>query len=285
MADEAPQEQAVLSQTIQDLLIKCGVPENAYQGQTAAERIAEDVFDNDFDSFIDKTYTDLETDWKSYLALANNRGKITLSPRVKKNIKALVQWVKDTIRLDIDPALTDFGMGQVARLNKRYHTHKDWLNKAADKAKTAKPKQFTEKMKWIDWKDSFANFLRTQPGRNGVPLSYVIRDNDEPVEKRNAEFLDDYIDQAPLTGPAFASDASEVHTFIVSFITKNETAKNKIMLYLPNNNRRKDYQALRDHYKGVSSTAKAIVKAEDNITNMFYAGKKKPHMWWDKFET
>ena len=82
-------------------------------------------------------------------------------------------------------------------------------------------------MKWIDWKDSFANFLRTQPGRNGVPLSYVIRDNDEPVEKRNAEFLDDYIDQAPLTGPAFASDASEVHTFIVSFITENETAKIK----------------------------------------------------------
>ena len=82
--------------------------------------------------------------------MTNNEGKITLSPRVKKNIKALVQWMKDTIRLDIDPALTDFDMGQVARLNKRYHTHEDWLNKAADKAKTAKPKQFTEKIKWID---------------------------------------------------------------------------------------------------------------------------------------
>ena len=207
-----------------------------------------------------------------------------MAPRVKKNIKALVQWVKDMVRMSRNPANERFPIADAAKLIKRYNTHKDQLSKATDKVKTAKPKQFTQKTKWIDWCDSFVNFLHTQPRRNGVPLSYVIHNSNNPIIRENAKFLNDYIDQAQLYGDAFASDASKVHTFIISFITENETAENKIMPYLQQNNGRTDYQLLRDHYEGVSATTKAIVKSEEDLTNMFSASEKKPHIWWDEFE-
>ena len=111
-----------------------------------------------------------------------------------------------------------------ANILKHYHMYEQWLSKAAEKSKAAKPKQFTEKMKWMDWRDLFVIFLSTQPGRNGIPLSYIIREHQQPVVCHNTEFLDDYVDQAILDGPAFASDANEVHMYLVNFIIKNQTA-------------------------------------------------------------
>lgn len=86
-----------------------------------------------------------------------------------------MQWVRDKIRTGNDPT-QDVFMADVntTPLIKRHHTHQVWLSMAAEKAKTAKPKQFTDKVKWIDWKDSFKNFLCTQAGRNGIPLNYII---------------------------------------------------------------------------------------------------------------
>ena len=97
--------------------------------------------------------------------------------------------------------------------------------------------------------------------------------------------MDDYVDQAPITGPEFAADAEEVHTYIVSFITENPTAENKILPHMAEANGRLDFQTLRDYYEGVGVNATAIVRAEDDIANLFYAGEKKPHMWWAEFES
>ena len=140
-------------------------------------------------------------------------------------------------------------------------------------------------MKWMDWRDLFVIFLSTQPGRNGIPLSYIIREHQQPVVCHNTEFLDDYVDQAILDGPAFASDANEVHMYLVNFIIKNQTAWNKILPHMALANGRVDYKALKDQYKGVWANARAIVKAEDDLQNMFYAGERKPHMWLEEFET
>jgi hypothetical protein len=67
---------------------------------------------------------------------------------------------------------------------------------------------------------------------------------------------------APLNGEAFAIDAADVHTFIVNFISGNETAEAKIQAYETNNNGRLDYIALREHYEGVGLHSLDITKAE-----------------------
>ena len=82
-----------------------------------------------------------------------------------------------------------------------------------------------------------------------------------------------------------ALDAADVHTYLVSFTTKNSTAENKLMPHLLQNNGRLDYQTLKDHYEGVGANATLITKTEKDIESLFYAGEEKAHMWWEEFKT
>ena len=70
----------------------------------------------------------------------------------------------------------------------------------------------------------------------------------------------------------------------MNFIMGNQVAESKVQIHQARNNGRLDFIALRDHYEGVGILAVDIQKAEITIRNLFYAGKKKPHMWWDEFE-
>ena len=40
--------------------------------------------------------------------------------------------------------------------------------------------------------------------------------------------------------------------------------------------------ALNGFYEGVGANAKAILAADNDIQELYYAGEKKPHMWWDE---
>ena len=81
--------------TIEEAPELCGVDNSAvfgqFNGQTQVQRIAQDVFDKDFTSCIDKTVSELEDDWKTYAQQTANQGQIRLRPVTKKNIKALIQ--------------------------------------------------------------------------------------------------------------------------------------------------------------------------------------------------
>ena len=85
---------AANAQTVFDAMVACGV-DNAirFNGATAAMRIAEEVFDNDFMSCIDKDISEIEEDFKTYAGLTVNQGQIRLHPGTKRQIKAFMQWV------------------------------------------------------------------------------------------------------------------------------------------------------------------------------------------------
>jgi hypothetical protein len=84
-------------------------------------------------------------------------------------------------------------------------------------------------------------------------LKYICRTNNAPDPTPNSDFLDDYVSIAALLedGKAFTIDAADVHTFIVNFISGNETAEAKIQAHEAQNNGRLDYIALKEHYEGV----------------------------------
>ena len=63
----------------------------------------------------------------------------------------------------------------------------------------------------MDWKATLINFLKYQPGRNGVLLKYFIRDNVASIVRTNTNFIDDYVDRTPLTGRVFNTNESKVH--------------------------------------------------------------------------
>ena len=102
--------------------------------------------------------------------------------------------------MDEDTAAVNFKVSDRNDLIELYNIHKQWTDDASTMAKNFMPNIFTEKMEWMDWKATLANFLKSQPGRNGSPLNYVVRNNQGTVIRNNSNLLDDYSDRATLTG-------------------------------------------------------------------------------------
>ena len=73
--------------------------------------------------------------------------------------------------------------------------------------------------------------MRAIPGRDGVPLKYIIRENDLPDHTPNKDFLDDYVNNATLMGELFTIDEAEVHTLIVNLISQNEEPESVIKVH------------------------------------------------------
>ena len=80
-------------------------------------------------------------------------------------------------------------------------------------------------------------------------------------------------------------DSTKVHLFILRLISDNPVAEQKLLPHKDDNNERLDYLALKQFYEGVGANSKAILAAEKDLVELFYAGEKKPHMWWDEFES
>jgi hypothetical protein len=105
--------------------------------------------------------------------------------------------------------------------------------------------------------------LSTIPGVNGVPLSYVIREN-EQLEDSAAykSFNECAIASAPSTGASFQADAArKVHQLINCFL-QTETAEQWVKPHVRKQNGRIDFKALRAHYSREGNTSRRIADAE-----------------------
>jgi hypothetical protein len=126
--------------------------------------------------------------------------------------------------------------------------------------------------------------LRAIPGRDGVPLKYVCRTNPLPDPTLQRDFIDEYINCAPLQGEAYVIDSSQVYTFLASFVVGNPQAETKIQSINDTSDGRTAFLSLLHHYEGVGVYALDVAQAEKIISSLFYSGEKRPHMWWDEFE-
>ena len=272
--------------TVRDAMVLCGINDtDQHQGQTPAQRFATDIFSDSFTMCLDKTVDEINNDIKQYATLTQNQGQIRINPGNRQNIQAFVQWSRDMVRTGREPSLIPFPIQDVATLIRNYKSHKAYVDKSKTITEAAKPIKFKETMKWDDWNPTFLNFLKAIPGRNGVPLSYICRENQQPLpHDPNAEYLENYINQAPLHGDAYVTDAAEVHTYLINFMSNNPTAEVKMLPHADENDGRLDYLALTQHYEGVGVLGVNVLKAEETLKSLFYSGEKKPAMWWDEFE-
>ena len=164
-----------MANTVRDALALCGINNVAlFGGRTQAERIATEVYGDDFDACKDKTHDELKEDLKSYSQLSVANGRIRLNPGVKRNLKAFMHWCCDQSCCGIDATTVPFPVAVVPRLLREEQIHLKFLQKSKSIAENARPKMFLKDMKWEDWKPIFSNFLKSIPGFNGIPLSYII---------------------------------------------------------------------------------------------------------------
>ena len=85
---------------------------------------------------------------------------------------------------------------QRATLRKVEHDQVETISKAAD------PGKFKDEHKWPNWEPAFINYLSTIPGLYHMPLSYVVRENEDPAHDRDSGriFRQRWLPVHPCTG-------------------------------------------------------------------------------------
>ena len=146
-----------------EAVILCGVSNAPRAGivGTDAERISENVFNNNFESCMDYDEEQLKAGLKTFSELRANQGEITLMPIVKKRLLAFIQFAKDEIWMGRNLGAIAFPVGNMTALLKRMKTHERWVEKSSN---VPKPKEFTKDVKWDDWEIIFVDYLGLIPG-------------------------------------------------------------------------------------------------------------------------
>ena len=160
-------------------------------------------------------------------------------------------------------------MAQCASLRKTDAEQVDTMSKAVD------PGKFKDKKKWPDWEPPFMNYLSTIPGVRGVPLLYVISENDAP--NHEMDFGNDFttcsIACAPLEDASFRADARKVHQLLMNVLVA-ESAEQWIKDLTPHVNGKRDREALRDHYGGEGNGSRRIMTAEKLRESLHYKSER-----------
>ena len=139
---------AAVTFTVKYAMVACGCDDHTLNNsQLIAVRIAADIFDDNFESGVDISYSNLDEDLKSYSALTVANGQICLNPRTKKNIRAYIQWTRDKFRRGKDPTIVAFPVADAQKYIKRQKIHEAWVKKSKSMAEVSTPAQFSSTTK------------------------------------------------------------------------------------------------------------------------------------------
>ena len=72
----------------------------------------------------------------------------------------------------------------------RADIRKSMENQTKSSADVASPGPLKNEKQWKHWEEKFVNYTRSHIRANGVPLSYIIHDNEEPyINGEHTEFI------------------------------------------------------------------------------------------------
>lgn len=244
-----------------------------------------------FDAILSLTETDVSSLSKGFADRRMADGRITFGLRRTNLLKAVIHWAQDFRRISREVTLDGIAdadefkaaieiAAQRAKIRKHNADESDAVSKAADPGKLKRQKE------WTAWSRGLKNYLSTILGQNGVPLSYIIRENEQPDYALEAENDYDFeelsVNCAPMTGLVFKTDARKVHQLIHGFV-QGETSETWIKASERRNNGRLDYLALLAHYGGEGNKAVRIKEAENLRKTLIY--KNERVMSFEKFLT
>ena len=208
-----------------------------------------------------------------------NEGRIIFGLKKTKRMIALMHWVQDFYRCSETPTLQGiedqnsfFSALDTAIL--RANVRVNAANQVDTVSKAADPRKFKDESKWAEWEQAFVNYLSTIPGVDGIPLSYIVREDEiDEDEEEDEDFQARTVRLAPLEGTNFKADAKKVHQLMKSFLNA-ETAEQWVKGLARKQNGRLDMQALRRHYGGEGNTSRRITVAERIRDTLFYKSER-----------
>ena len=218
---------------------------------------------------------------KNITNMADEFGKRTIADgrivfglgRVMKLI-GIMHWIQDHYRTDDVPDHDTFNLHELAEAQNRAIVRQANKDSEDTNTKTAKPGQFKDESKWPEWEKAFMTYLAIVPGVNGIPLSYVVREDEHPDPNAvYTTFKQRMIARAPLTGQNYDSDTFQVHTLLAGFI-QGEQSESWIRHLAKHEDGRRDMIALRRHYAGEGNSTRRISDAKRIQTTLHYKSER-----------
>ena len=251
---------------------------------TAAHRaiISADLMPNPgkLENLLDETEEGIKDTCLSY-----NRGdpgdRIRISRSVVKKLVSLMHWAKDKHRVNERIEFPN-GTDQMELLQQIADaTVREQCRKTQKKAGEALiTHEFNSKLKnsaqWERWKVEFKSTLSSIIGAKGIPLSYVIRENDDQQLLNNAEASWDekFVSAVSLTGPEFNIDKMTVHQIILRNVAEDSDAYTYLKPRIRDENGRTDIKALRLRYENQATQQEKINEANRILETLVYKNER-----------
>jgi hypothetical protein len=221
----------------------------------------------DFRYLVDKDIRDMAEEFAKRSAA---QGRITFGLGRIKKLTGLMHWVQDCFRTNDDPNDMVFNEEALAEAQSRALIRKSDIDLVDTNTKAADPGKFRDERKWPEWNKAFTNYLSVIPGVSGIPLSYVIRDDENPDEDAMyLSFNERMIARAPHTGQYYEADSRRVHNLLTGFL-HGEPTETWIRSLSRFQDGRRDILALRRHYAGEGNSTRRIADAKRIQTSLFY---------------
>ena len=110
-------------------------------------------------------------------------GRMYFGTRQIKYLKAFTHWIPDFYRTSGLP--TFFGLSaivfksQLDRAAARANIRKNMADQTKTSTDAASTGPLENENQWKHWEEKFAYYARSRIGASGVPLLYIIRENDQ----------------------------------------------------------------------------------------------------------
>ena len=225
----------------------------------------------DVRSLTEKDVLAFNTDWASR---TQGNGRFHIGTRRSKMLQAFVHWVQDFQRVSGEVSIIGLNENsfklQLHRALARSVIRKNLKDQTSSASDAASPGPLESERKWKQWEENFINYARTHMGANGIPLSYVIREDDAPkINGTFTDFISQTIDCAPLSGEFYLADRLSVFNMLVSFTT-GQPSGDWIKSTVRHTDGRRSMKALRDHFAGEGNATRNISEADRLKESLHY---------------
>ena len=147
--------------TVAQAMVQCGVPlVPAFNGNTPAERVANQIFMDSFETTLNITTEEVSDAMTAFTKLTIANGRIPLQLGAKRRVLAFMQWSRSMIRTGRDPTLVAFPVADILTLTRDLQTCKRFEKQSDLLATQAKPKCFKADTQWEDWEPTLVKYLR-----------------------------------------------------------------------------------------------------------------------------
>jgi hypothetical protein len=213
----------------------------------------------DFRYLVEKDLRDMADEFGKRTQMA---GKIVFGLGRTKKLVGVMHWIQDCFRANDVPNHEHFDEDILFEALSLAQIRKSDVELVTTNTKAADPGKFKDERKWPEWEKAFINYLSVVPGVSGIPLSYVVREQEVPTPGIDYPTLTDrMIHRAPLVGQYFIADTRRVHNLLVGFL-QGENTENWIRNIANFQDGRRDMIALRRHYAGEGNSTRRIGDAK-----------------------